>query len=182
VKPENRKPIPPASGGTAGKNQFQNLSEDAQGLGPTRAGSFIIGRVDNIVGEGGAEVAGYTPTRNELLQLARYWFIKIIDLDFTHFLYGCTGSSEWRTRQFANRRLNRIAELIGHDDTTEALEDAKKDYSLRVDQRAWRIFVAGSREEQEALQSEVQARMEQQKPGSATQCGSNGVKPDARWM
>jgi hypothetical protein len=36
----------------------------------------------------------------------RYWATEIIDLDFTFFLYGFKGSSEWRTGEFANRRLN----------------------------------------------------------------------------
>lgn len=53
------------------------------------------------------------PTKNEMLQLVRYWATEIIHLDFSFFLYGITGSSEWRTREFANRRLNTIRKLIG---------------------------------------------------------------------
>src|SRR5439155_295478 len=94
----------------------KQLSEDARGLGPRQAGSLVIGMVDMIVGENGVEVPAFVATKNEILQLVRYWAMEIIDLDFTFFLYCCTGSSEWRTREFANRRLNTISKLIGEEE------------------------------------------------------------------
>ncbi|MGA9389794.1 MAG: hypothetical protein WBV69_05035 [Candidatus Sulfotelmatobacter sp.] len=39
-------------------HETKKLSEDARGLGPMQAGPFAIGRVDEIVGEGGVEVPG----------------------------------------------------------------------------------------------------------------------------
>jgi hypothetical protein len=45
----------------------QQLSEDARGLGPTQAGPFAIGLVDEIVGEGGVEVPEFVATKYELL-------------------------------------------------------------------------------------------------------------------
>ena len=75
-----------------------------------------IGVVDMIIGDGGLEVPGFVATKNETLQLVRYWAGEILDLDIGFFLYGSVGSSEWRTRQFANRRLNTIAESIGEEE------------------------------------------------------------------
>ena len=98
--------------GSAAGNATSKLSDDAQGLGPLIGDRLAIGHVEEIVGEGGVEVPGFVATKNEILQLVRYWATEIVDLDFTFFLYGCTGSSEWQTRAFANRRLNTIAKWI----------------------------------------------------------------------
>jgi hypothetical protein len=86
----------------------KKLSEDAGGLGPRQAGPYRIGVVDMIVGEGGVEVPGFVATKNDTLRLVRYWATEIIHLDFAFFLYGSSGSPEWRTREFTNRRLTTI--------------------------------------------------------------------------
>src|ERR1039458_5746896 len=79
----------------------RKLSEDARGLGPWQAGRFTIGVVDTIIGEGGLEIPGYKATKYEILHLARHWAGEILDLDFDFFLYGSTGSTEWRIREYA---------------------------------------------------------------------------------
>jgi hypothetical protein len=48
------------------------------------------------------------------------------------FLYGTTGSSEWRTREFANRGLNTISELIGDEEVTKALRQAEQAIAKEV--------------------------------------------------
>jgi hypothetical protein len=40
----------------------------------------VFGYVDAIHGPGGQVCAGYQPTRNELLQLARYWAQTRLDI------------------------------------------------------------------------------------------------------
>ena len=85
-----------------------------------------MGHVDQIVGEGGMEVPGFAPAKNERLHLVRYWATEIIDLDFTFFLYGCTGSSDWRTREFANRRLNAISRVIGEEGVAKEFREAEQ--------------------------------------------------------
>jgi hypothetical protein len=114
--------------------------------------------VDEIVGVGGVEVPNFVATKNEILQLVRCWAMEIIDLDFTYFLYGCTGSSEWRTREYANRRLNTIAKVIGEQEV-KAVRQAEQSFGQRVDQRAWKIFTEGTQEEQEHFQQEVQEKL-----------------------
>jgi hypothetical protein len=82
-------------------DKAKKLSEDARGLGPGQVGLITISVVDMMVGNSGvgARLRGHGKTK-------RYWATEIIDLDFTFFLYGFKGSSEWRTGEFANRRLN----------------------------------------------------------------------------
>lgn len=140
-------------------NDSQKLTEDAQGLGPKEVGPFRIGVVDMIVGEGGAEVPAFVATKNEILQLAMYWATKIIDLDFTFFVYGSSGSSEWRTREFATRRLDTICELIGEEEVTKTIRLAEEAFGQGVGQRAWRIFTEGTEEEQEQFRQRVQEKL-----------------------
>ena len=137
----------------------KRLSEDARDLGPMQAGPFVIGRVDEIVGEGGVEVPGYVVTKYELIQIVKHWTAEIIDLDFSYFLNGCTGSSEWRTRDYANRRLNTIVKAIGEEEVTKAVRHAEQAFAKGVDPQAWKIFTEGSKEEQEDFQQEVQEKL-----------------------
>lgn len=140
-------------------DESKRLSEDARGLGPSETGMFVIGLVDSIVGEDGAEVPELVATKYESLVLVRHWATEIIDLDFMYFLYGCTGSSEWRTRVYANRRLNTLANVIGDEEVTKAFRQAEDAFGKSVDQRAWKIFMEGTKEEQERFQQEVQEKL-----------------------
>jgi hypothetical protein len=79
-----------------------------------------------IVGEGGVEVPGSVATKNDTLRLVRYWATEIIHLDFAFFLYGSSGSSEWRTREFASRRLTTISKLIGEEEVTKAFRQTEQ--------------------------------------------------------
>jgi hypothetical protein len=136
----------------------KGISEDARGLGPGQTGPFAIGLVDMIVGEGGLEVPGLVPTKYESLLLMRAWAGEILDLDFGFFLYGSVGSSEWRTREYANRRT--IATSIGEEEVKKAFKQAEREFAKGVDQRAWTVFIEGTKEEQEAFQQEVQEKFE----------------------
>jgi hypothetical protein len=140
-------------------DETKKLSEDARGLGPRQVGPIMIGVVDMIVGDGGVEVPSFLATKNEILQLVRYWAKEIIDSDFVFFLYGATGSSEWRTREFANRPLNTISKLIGEEEVTKAFRQTEQAIAKEVGPEAWRIFTKGTKEEQERFQQEVQERL-----------------------
>ena len=140
-------------------DETQKLSEDAGGLGPIQVGAFTIGRVDEVVGEGGLEIPGYKATKYEAIQIVKHWAAEMIDLDFDYFLYGSTGSSEWRTREYANRRLNTIAKSIGEEEVKRAFKQVEQEFAKGVDQRAWKVFMEGTKEEQESFQEEVQKKL-----------------------
>jgi hypothetical protein len=156
VTDENRKL---AASNERPEDNGQCLSKEAEDLGPMRLGTFSVGFVDSIVGQGGVEVPKFVATQNEILQLVRYWASEIIDLDFDYFLYGCTGSSEWRTRQFANRRLNTISKFIGKAEVKNAFKQAEQEFGNKVDQRAWKIFTEGNKEERERWRQEVEEEL-----------------------
>jgi hypothetical protein len=115
---------------------ISTLSDDAQGLGPLIGHRIAIGHVDEMIGEGGVGVPGFVVNKNEILQLVRYWAAEVIDLDWMFFLYSSTGCSEWRTREFANRRLNTISKFIGKEEVKRVFRDAEQAFGKRVDQRA----------------------------------------------
>jgi hypothetical protein len=137
----------------------RKLSEDARGLGPRQAGRIRIGVLDMIVGESGLEVPGYKTTKYETLQLVRHWAGEILGLDFGFFLYGSVGSSEWRIREYANRRLNTIAKSIGEEEVKKAFKQAEEAFAKGADPQAWKIFMEDTREEQESFQEEVQRKL-----------------------
>ena len=131
----------------------QKLTEDARGLGPRQTGPFAIGLVDMIVGEGGLEVPGLAPTKYETLLLVRAWAGEILDRDFGFFLYGSVGSSEWRIREYANRRLNTIAKAIGE-------EEVKKAFKIEIpvkDRDGWEKYLSEQSAKVIKLMAEIEA-------------------------
>jgi hypothetical protein len=108
--------------GGAPVDETQKLSENTGGLGPMQVGAFTIGRVEEVVGEGGLEMPGYKATKYQAIQIIKLWAAEMIDSDFDYFLYGSTGSTEWRTREYANRRLNTIAKSIGEEEVKRAFK------------------------------------------------------------
>ena len=124
-------------------NQTHKLSKDARGLGPFQGRQIRLGAVDMIVGEGGVEVPAFVATRNELFQLARYWATEIIKLDFDYFIYRSLGSSEWRTGEFAARRLDTVSQFIGEGDARKAVKEAEQAFKERVDPLSWKNFTEG---------------------------------------
>src|SRR5437867_6154630 len=105
------------------------VSKDSAGLEPRQAGPFTVGYVDAIVGQGGVEVPGYIVTKAEILQLVLYWATEILEIEFAYFLYGCSGSSEWRTGQYAQRRLNSISSFIGENEMNKASTEAQETFA-----------------------------------------------------
>src|ERR1035441_7807839 len=125
-----------AAGNNVADDTKEKLSADAGGLGPMHAGSIVIGLVDEIVGEGGVEVPGCVATQYEWIQIVKHWAAEMIDSDFDYFLYGSTGSTEWRIREYAERRLNTIAKSIGEEEVKRAVTEAKGGFSTGGDRKS----------------------------------------------
>lgn len=94
--------------------------EDRDGLGPSVNNRLCtIGHVDHVNGEGSEPVPEYPITRHELIRLARYWFEVVIGNNEAFEETGATGSTEWRETEYGERRLHRIAEILGDDEMNE---------------------------------------------------------------
>jgi hypothetical protein len=158
VLPEPTKCDDGARGTTAEQPKEENAphkgNPDSEGLGWYGNDRIVIGCVDEVNGAGSIEFPSFVPTRHELIQLAKYWATVRIDLDFSYFVDGQTGSTEIRLGPFASRRVARIAEALGEEEVAKAVNEAYDEFGKGIDPRKWRIFREGTPEEQQALQEE----------------------------
>jgi hypothetical protein len=132
---------------------------DSEGLGCSGNEWLTIGYVSEVNGADSGEMPEFVPTRHELIQLVKYWVTLDLDHQFEFFLYGQTGSSEWRRVAFAHRRIGRIATMLGDQEFRNAVEEAEAEFSKPIDPKAWAIFKGGTPEEREAFQAEFLVNM-----------------------
>jgi Zn ribbon nucleic-acid-binding protein len=115
-----------------------------------------FGCVDEVNGPGGEECKEYIPTRHELLQLAKYWFgVWLGDMWFT-FSYDTIGSTELRRMPFAERRFDRVADIIGEPAFEEVIKQVEEEFrkARGIDDRTWNVFKNGDSEQRKALKDE----------------------------
>jgi len=134
-------------------------NKDNNSLLPWGNEKFVVGSVDEVNGRGGEEIKDYDPTRNELLQLVKYWYEEFLSLKWSFFETSGTGSFELRREHFAKRRINRIATAIGNEAVNQAIEEVHAKCKARVnDDRLWEIFENGDAKQWEAVQDEWMAQ------------------------
>jgi hypothetical protein len=131
-----------------------NANADNEGLGFTQIGQCSIGFVDEISGTGAAECPTFVPTHKELLELARYWSRELLHCDTVCFLYGYSGSSEWRLIEYANRRLERIADILGDDNVKAIFTEVENEFRTKWGESAWELYKSGDCEERDRLMFE----------------------------
>lgn len=111
--------------------------------------------VHEVNGAGAAEVAGYIPTRHELVQLVQYWYGRLLDDEWFRFLYGGWDSRELRIGRFAPRRIRRAAEAIGQEEVDRAIQQVRDAFKAKLnDTQLWEIFEAGNDEQWDAVRNE----------------------------
>ena len=129
---------------------------DSEALGWWGDDRITVGYVSEVNGSDSAEMPDFVPTRHELFELAKYWEAVCLDLSYDLFLYdGGINSSDFNRTQFAARRINRIATVLGEEEVRKAIEEAEQEFSKTIDPRAWAIFKNGTPEKQEAFREEV---------------------------
>jgi len=136
----------------------RKLSSDSEGLGYWGNANFVVGHVSEVNGTEASEIPEFVPTKHELIQLAKYWIGRSLDNDFFYFTYAQTGSSEWRTNKYADRRIDRAAEILSEDEMKQLIAEAEKDFKEKygISDEDWNIFKNGSKEEWQAHQDKVQ--------------------------
>jgi hypothetical protein len=141
----------------------EKLSPDSKGLGFSRYmaafGECTVGFVDEVNGAGAVEMPGFVATKYELIQLVKYWATIRTGIRYDWFADQTVGSSETRLESFSGRRIARIAEVLGDEETTAAVQQANADYGEDVDPRIWNVFLNGTPEERTALQEEIEREM-----------------------
>jgi hypothetical protein len=137
---------------------------DNEGLGQLRGGKIVIGHVDEVNGRDAQEVPGFVATRHELIQLAKYWTKRAVDIEYFWFCCEQVGSSDRRIRTFAWNRVDRIADLLGEDEVNQAVQQAIDEYGKEQDPKVWSIFRNGTPEEQKAFHEETRRHFEENAP------------------
>jgi hypothetical protein len=144
---------------TSEKTNENKHGPDSEGLGFYGNGRMTVGYVEEVNGAGAVEKPGFVATKHELIQLLKYWASIRIEIQFDWFAHQCVGSSETRLESFSGRRISRIAEILGSDETSAAVQLAHAEYAKNIDPRIWNVFLNGTPEEQSALQSEIEREL-----------------------
>jgi hypothetical protein len=119
-----------------------------------------IGYVDEVNGAESDLVEGYPLARFELLELARHWAREQLEIRIFWFLHAQTSSSESRTLAYAQRRLNRIEELLGGDEVRRVIDEVEGEARRRIGDRYWDVFKSGDSKARKEVQDEVQQQLD----------------------
>jgi hypothetical protein len=112
-----------------------------------RGGDASTFRVDQIDKDGrvadgrdeGWHFPEFVPVRDELLELARYWASRVIELT-TYFVYDEQISGvEGRIIKFGRERLDEIAELLGREAVEAVWSEVARPYKSQMRERDWAI-------------------------------------------
>ncbi len=129
----------------------KNSDNDHLFLDPMFEGYYV----DEVNGAGAEEVAGYVPTRHELVQLVKYWYGRLLDDDWFRFLYGGPDSREFRIARFGPRRIRRAAAAIGEEAINQTIKEVREEFKAKVnDADLWDIFENGTAEQWAAVRDE----------------------------
>jgi hypothetical protein len=138
--------------------QKPTACRDSHRLGCWGNSKFTVGLVSEVNGPNSVEVRDFVPTHHELIQLVKYWASLKLRQSFYFFVHGQTGSDEWRRAAIANRRIERIATLLGEKEVQKAIKACEREFSRKIDPKAWAIFKNGTPKQQEAFQRNLHER------------------------
>ena len=108
---------------------------------------------DKIVVNG---IEGFAPIREELEQLAKFWYLIALNIEADWLVWRCYGG-EYRQRNFAYRRLTGIALLIGDDAVQKMVDEARKEFAATHDPELAQVLLYGTDEEREAFMRKTNA-------------------------
>lgn len=115
------------------------VNDDNSDLQPIRIDPFVVGFVDEVNGPASREVPEYSPTRAELLELAKYWEFIFLDTEYFVCATGQVGSSEMRLARYAERRVARVVDLLG-DKAIQAVCEIRYGFAKGIGSRNWAEF------------------------------------------
>ena len=106
------------------------------------------------------EVPDFNPTREELIQIIKYWAEEILRMDYESFLDGCWCGSQTHLQIFGVHQINRIKEVLGKEAVKQAISETNTKFAEAQDKRLWDIFVNGTKEQWDAVQEETHKALE----------------------
>ena len=120
---------------------------------------------DEVNEPGAEEILGFTPIRQELIQIVKYWTEEALDLDFFMFIHDQVESHWLRESSFARHRIWRVAKILGEDEVRKAIDEVFTKFGKDLDKRTWDIFLHGTKAQRATLQEEVQQEMNESLKG-----------------
>jgi hypothetical protein len=133
---------------------------DNEGISPWGNERSAVGYVDEVNGEGAEEVAGHVPTRHELIQMAKYWYGTVLENSFLEFAWAQGDCSNNRLFPYAQRRINRVAALVGEETVKKATKQVRDEFEAKVDNPwLWDVFVNENEQQRRAAQDELHRKM-----------------------
>jgi len=76
---------------------------------------------------------------------------------------------------FSSRRIARIAELLGEEEVKRAIDEAREEFSRRLDPRRWDIFLHGDKEQWRPVQEEMRQEHQEQHERRLKEKGNLGA-------
>ena len=132
------------------------VNQDGNYLHEMGSNKFIIGLVAEVNGDGAAEVPEFVPTRQELLELVKYWTRIALEAQYSTFVHAKTGSPEIRRIPFAWNRIGHIGCLLGDEVVYKAVEETTQAFEKNCNPGEWEIFVHGDQGAWESYREDVQ--------------------------
>ena len=138
------------------------LGSDSEGLGFWSAEIGTVGRVSEVNGAEARDVPEFVPTKHEVIQIAKYWERRRLQIQLWFFVTGQSGSSEWRENFYASRRIDRIAGILPEEELNQALEEVKLDSKQegKFSDEEWDIFKNGTEEQWKSFQDKMRQELE----------------------
>lgn len=146
------------------ENQASQESLDdrdfAKAIAPVYFDNAVVGFVEEIHGTEGEECPEYKPTRDELLQIARYWAEVSLDIQLEWFYWLTSGSRAIRLAPYAAHRIDKIALVLGEEAVQQAVRDVWKRARRLMGEEVWRIFSEGTELERDEYRDKLEATYE----------------------
>jgi hypothetical protein len=118
---------------------------------PDGDGLCYLNIINEVNGPDSAEVLSFVPTRYELIQLVKHWATIIMGYQFDKFVYQQGSPNGSRRAVFADRRIDRIATVLGEEAVEKAINEVEEEFIKTVSPRAWLIFTNGIKEERSRI-------------------------------
>jgi len=114
-----------------------------------------------VFGPEACEIPEFTPTKHELIQIAKSWYNRVLDYGFFYFALGQYSSTHWLVKTYANRRIGRVAKILSEKEFNELLADVERGFKEKhISDEEWNTFTKGSQEEWAAHQDKVWKEIE----------------------
>ena len=108
-----------------------------------------------------ASAADYNPTREEFIQIVKYWAQEVLEVQYFQFGTGQYCGRDSRLIRFARERCDRIAEVLGQEAVYQAIDEVYAKFGEKQDQTIWNIFLNGTKEQWDAVQMETHKALEE---------------------